>query len=168
MKKVICLARCVVVIQNIFSSVKRYQATLSRNKLKIEELSGEGSQVDRYATASSRCSLILKLHRYLIKNIIMTYFIASDKKKPDIIQLLAKILHFTDQELDQVKTELSLVGVIMCVHSRSWGLREGGWPASGDDQTQLLLPLRLGMVLSAHHSLSCLLSLHWRPCLSSF
>ena len=29
------------------SAVKRYQATLSRNKLKIEELSGEGSQVDR-------------------------------------------------------------------------------------------------------------------------
>lgn len=33
---------------------------------------------------------------------ILSYFIAPDKKKPDIIQLVGKILHFTDQELDQV------------------------------------------------------------------
>lgn len=56
----------------------------------------------------------------------MTYFIASDKKKPDIIQLLAKILHFTDQELDQVMTILSPVS-IMCFQVMG---TQRGWIAS--------------------------------------
>ena len=43
------------------------------------------------------------LHRQLVKNLFLGYLSSQDSKKIDVIKLIAKILEFSQQELDQVK-----------------------------------------------------------------
>ena len=40
--------------------------------------------------------------RKLVKNLLMGYFHASEHKRPEVAQLMGKILGFTREELDQV------------------------------------------------------------------
>lgn len=45
-------------------------------------------------------------YRKLVKNLWMGYFHASDQKKSEVVQLMGKILGFSQEELDQVCCEL--------------------------------------------------------------
>lgn len=47
-------------------------------------------------------------YRKLVKNLWMGYFHASDQKKSEVVQLMGKILGFSQEELDQVCCELPL------------------------------------------------------------
>ena len=40
------------------------------------------------------------LHRNLVKNLVLGYIHANDRKKPEVVQLIHKILEFTPDELE--------------------------------------------------------------------
>ena len=54
------------------------------------------------------CPITVHDYRNLVKNLVMGYFHASEHKKPEVVQLIGKILEFTQEELDQVHMNIGL------------------------------------------------------------
>lgn len=73
----------------------------------------EGGRVDQYVhTVLGAVYPLLQwlcLHRNLVKNLVVGYVQASDRKKPEVLNLIAKILDFAPAELEQVYSRTCVV-----------------------------------------------------------
>lgn len=95
-------------------TVTGLQATLHKTEEAMERLMREeGGRVDQYVhTVLGAVYPLLQwlcLHRNLVKNLVVGYVQASDRKKPEVLNLIAKILDFAPAELEQVYTRTCVV-----------------------------------------------------------
>lgn len=72
-------------IVKMSAELEKYQVTLNKSKLKIEQMSSEEES---------------KVDRSLVRNLFLTY-LSSQNKKEEIYQLICKILDISQQELDK-------------------------------------------------------------------
>ena len=58
------------------------------------------------AVSPENCYILVSfqsIHRSLVKNLVLGYIHTTDRKKPEVLQLIGKILEFSPEELEEAK-----------------------------------------------------------------